>query len=256
VSLALPILATVALWFASTALIVWLAHRPSATYRRSLVLGGGLGLVGLLLILLTADRTDAAAHYAAFAGALLIWGWHELAFLTGAVTGPRRRPAAGERSWPRFRAATAALIHHELALAATAVILLALDWNAANPTGAHAFALLLALRLSAKFNIFLGVPNLSDELLPAHLAYLKSYFGAPQFHAALMLSLLACAALTLWLGARALAAPGDVGAALLFTLGALGLLEHLFLALPVRDGALWRWAIPARPKSWGGGYGL
>jgi putative photosynthetic complex assembly protein 2 len=256
VSLTLPVLTTLALWFASTALIVWLANRPSRTFRASLLLGGGAGLLGLMLILLTANAATPAADYAAFAGALLIWGWHELAFLTGAVTGSRRHGAAGERGWLRFKAATAALIHHELALAATALLLLILSWGAANPTGAHAFALLLALRLSAKINIFLGVPNLSDEMMPARLGYLKSYFGAPRLHPALLLSLLGCALLTLWLGARALAAPGDVGAALLFALAALGALEHLFLALPVRDGVLWRWAMPAGRKSWGGGYGL
>jgi len=256
VTSALPLLTTLALWFAGTALIVWLANRPSATFARSLTLGGVAGIAGLLLILFSADRTSASSHYAAFAGALLIWGWHELAFLTGAITGPRRTPAAGEQGWSRFRAATATLIHHELALAATAAILLGLTWGAANQTGAYAFALLLALRLSAKLNLFLGVPNFSDELLPKHLNYLKGYFGTPKLHIVLLLSLLASAAFALWLGARALAAPADAGMWLLFALAALGALEHLFLALPVRDGALWRWAMPARPKSWGGGYGL
>jgi putative photosynthetic complex assembly protein 2 len=256
VTAALPFLATLALWFASTALIVWLANRPSTTFGGSLLLGGAAGISGLVLILLTADVMTPAAHYAAFAGALLVWGWHELAFLTGAVTGPRRGPSAGERGWTRFRAATATVIHHEIALAATAALLLVLSWGAANMTGAHAFALLLVLRLSAKLNIFLGVPNLSDEMLPRQLHYLKSYFGAPRLHAALVASLIGSIALAAWLGARALAMPADVGAALLFALAALGALEHLFLALPVRDGALWRWAIPARPKSWGGGYGL
>jgi len=256
VSSALPLLTTLALWFAGTALIVWLANRPSATFARSVAWGGAAGVAGLILILLTADRTSAAAHYAAFAGALLIWGWHELAFLTGAVTGPRRLPAAGERGWPRFRAAAATLIHHEVALAATAAMLIGLTWGAANQTGAHAFALLLALRLSAKLNIFLGVPNFSDELLPKHLNYLKSYFGTPKLHLVLILSLLCSAVFAVWLGSRAVSSSGDAGTWLLAALAALGALEHLFLALPVRDGALWRWAIPARPKSWGGGYGL
>ena len=255
-SLILPSLATLGLWFASTALIVWLANRPRETFGRSLTLGGIAGVTGLLLIVATADMATPSGHYAAFAGALLVWGWHEFAFLTGAVSGPRRAPLAGERGWPRFRAATAALIHHELALAATAALLLALSWGDANPVGAQAFGVLLVLRLSAKLNIFLGVPNLSDELLPSHIHYLKSYFGPARLHPALVLSLLGSAALALWFGARALDALGDVGAALLCALAALGALEHLFLALPLRDGALWRWAIPARPKSWGGGYGL
>jgi putative photosynthetic complex assembly protein 2 len=255
VSIALPVAITLALWFASTALIVWLANRPSSTFAGSLLLGGAAGIAGLALVLLSADDAAPTAQYAGFAGALLIWGWHELAFLTGAITGPRRIPFAGKGKWTRFRTATASLIHHELALAATAALLLALLWGAANPIGAHAFALLLGLRLSTKLNIYLGVPNFSDELLPSHLGYLKSYFGPPRLHAALAASLLASIALALWLGARAVAEPGP-GAWLLASLAALGALEHLFLALPVRDGALWRWAIPAEKKSWGGGYGL
>ena len=54
----------------------------------------------------------------------------------------------------------------------------------------------------------------------------------------------------LLLGALALAAPvgsaAMVGASLLFTLSLLGVLEHLFLALPFRDGMLWGWALPKR----------
>ena len=37
-----------------------------------------------------------------------------------------------------------------------------------------------------------------------------------------------------------------VGASLLTTLTLLGVLEHLFLALPFRDGMLWGWAMPTR----------
>ena len=37
-----------------------------------------------------------------------------------------------------------------------------------------------------------------------------------------------------------------VRASLLFAMAALGVLEHVFLALPFRDGALWGWALPTR----------
>lgn len=258
VTIAASVLATIALWFGSTALIVWLANRRRQTFALSLMLGGAAGAAGLVMIVAAAPSTSAAAAYASFTGALLVWGWHELAFLTGAVAGPRRIPRSAGAGRSRFGEAAATLIHHEIALAATATLLLALTWNAANQTGAAAFALLFALRLSAKLNIHHGVPNLSHELLPSHLAYLKSYFGPPRLGWPLPVSLVAVAALAAWLGGRALAAPDEAGAALLFTLAALGALEHLFLALPVRDGALWRWAIPARPgpSIRGGGYGL
>lgn len=246
-NIAVPLLATIALWFASTALIVWLANRPRATFPMSLGLGAAAGVGGLLLVIYTAGDPGPAASYFSFIGALAVWGWHELAFLTGAVAGTRRDRASGATGWARFREGTAAVIHHEVALAVTAILLLSLSWGEPNQTGAAAFALLFALRLSAKLNIFLGVPNISDELLPPHLGYLKSYFGPARFTAALALALCGSLALAAWLGLRSVAS-GEVSAALLFALAALGALEHLFLALPLRDGALWRWAIPARRR--------
>ena len=244
----LPMLATLLLWFASTALIVWLDSRSPRTFRFSLALGALIALGGIAAVATTAADDGIAAAYISFAGALAVWGWHEMSFLMGAVAGPRRLPCPPTaRGWTRFRLATATVIHHELALAGTAILLLAVSWGAPNQTGAAAFALLFALRLSAKLNIFIGVPSFGDELLPAHLAYLKSYFGRRPSNPLMALSLAASVGLTGWLAAVALAADGGaaVSASLLFALAALGVLEHLFLLMPLRDAALWRWALPA-----------
>jgi hypothetical protein len=66
----------------------------------------------------------------------------------------------------------------------------------------------------------------------------------------LPLSVIGIAAATWWFAQMALAAPVGsaemVGASLLTTLALLGVLEHLFLALPFRDGMLWGWALPQR----------
>jgi hypothetical protein len=90
---------------------------------------------------------------------------------------------------------------------------------------------------------------MSTDILPPHLGYLKSYFGKPRLGVELYAAIAACLALAAWLAAIALAAPANsadaAGASLLFALAALGALEHLFLALPMRDGALWGWACPA-----------
>ena len=129
-------------------------------------------------------------------------------------------------------------------MATTAVLLLALAWGRANPIGAFAFALLFVLRLSTKLNIFFGVPAFADELLPPHLGYLRSYFTKAPMTPFFPLSLLAASAVATWFATTALAANGGaaVGASLLFTLAALGLVEHMFLVVPVREAALWRWA--------------
>ena len=141
--------------------------------------------------------------------------------------------------------ASAALLWHELALAALLLVLVGLSWGMANWTGAAVFGLMFALRLAAKLAIFSGVPNLVDELLPAHLHYLRSYYGPPRLSLTLVVMLGASLALSVLLAARALASEAAAAPSLLFALAALGTLELLFLALPVRDGALWRWARPA-----------
>lgn len=246
----LPLLGTLLLWFVSTALIVWLDSRPRETFPISLTVGGMLALAGVAVIDSTGTDTSAGAAYWSAAAALAVWGWHEMSFLMGVVTGPRRLPCPPEVSgWQRFRLATATVIHHEVALAATGVLLFALTWGEPNQAGAEVFAMLFVLRLSTKFNIFAGVPNFSPELLPAHLSYLHGYFrrgpAGPLFAVTLALS----AALAWWFGRAALAdgSEGDVAAAtLLGGLALLGVIEHLFLALPLRDAALWLWASKSR----------
>uniref|UniRef100_UPI000AA81393 DUF3623 family protein n=4 Tax=Erythrobacter donghaensis TaxID=267135 RepID=UPI000AA81393 len=98
--------------------------------------------------------------------------------------------------------------------------------------------------------LFVGVPNSTSEMLPDQLAYLKTYFGPNRMTLLLVASIAGIAAVTVWFAQLALAAPvgsaAMVGASLLTTLALLGVLEHLFLALPFRDGMLWGWALPKR----------
>ncbi len=249
----LPVLVTVAVWFLATGLIAWLDNRDRSTFPRSLMLGGIGGVAGLTLALLSMGSTTVVAVYASFGAALLVWAWLEIGFLTGAVSGPRREPCAPSASTlERFTGAVGTLAHHEIALALTALLLVSLTWNAPNQIAAMTFVLLYAMRLSTKLNIFHGVPNSATDILPPHLAYLKSYYGPNRFSWPLIASAAAAIALTAWLGITAFGAPAgsaqQVGASLLFALGALGALEHLFLALPFRDGAVWGWALPRRPE--------
>lgn len=247
----LPIAATIAIWFFATGFVAWIDNRDRGTFARSIALAGVAAVGGLALILFSMHLETIAGIYAAFAGAILIWSWHEISFLTGAITGPRRTPCPPDaRGWKRFFHATSALIWHEVALASTAVGLILTSWSATNQVGAMVFGLMLVMRLSTKINIFFGVPNMSTEILPPHLAYLQSYFGPRRYTWMLAASIAAIVATAVWLGNVALNAPSGsaeaAGASLLFTLTALGALEHLFLALPFRDGALWGWALPTR----------
>ncbi len=242
-----PLLFALVMWFIGTAAVVWLDSRSRATFRTSFNLAGVVAFVATVAVWWSAQDASGNGAYIGFAAAILIWGWHEMGFLMGFVAGPNRLPCPpGATGWTRLKLATATVIHHEVAIAATAVLLFALTWRQPNQAAPLTFLLLFVLRLSAKFNLYLGVPNLSDEVFPAHLAYLKSYFRKRAFNPLLPVSLLGSAGLAWWAWSMAEAAPAQSGSAvtatLLAGLAALGVVEHLFLVLPLRDAKMWHWA--------------
>ncbi len=246
-----PLIFAFLMWFVGTAVIVWLDSRPRATYATSLTLVGLLAIAAIVLVRAGAGDTTLGGAYAAFAAAIVIWGWHEMSFLMGIVAGPNRAECPpGATGWRRFSAATATVIHHELAIAATAIVLFAVTWGQPNQTAPLTFLLLFVLRLSAKFNLYLGVPNLSDEVFPEHLAYLKSYFRKARCNALFPVSIVFNSALTVWAWQSGQAAAAGSGAwacgTLLAGLAALGVVEHFFLVLPLRDAKLFQWASSTR----------
>ncbi|KAA5804032.1 DUF3623 family protein [Alkalicaulis satelles] len=249
-SLIAPILATLALWWLSTGIILVLGERSDGARRAAMAAAGVLALAGMAGVWGLRDITAPMAAYAGALSALAIWAWHEMSFLFGYVTGPNRAPCPpGLTGWPRFRAAAATLIHHELALAATVIGLGVMSLGAANAVAFQVFALLFVLRLSSKLNLFVAAPHFTDHFLPGRLSHLRSYFSprpAGAFFAVTTAAMAVVAGALFWAAASA-ASPFEAAAfALLATLAALGVLEHLFLALPVPDGALWRWLLPAR----------
>ncbi len=245
-----PLLFAVFAWWFSTGAILCLGRRSPAGRRQSMVAMTLVAAGALIALEASAARTDAAGAYLAFGAALAVWGWHEMSFLFGYVTGPRRSPCpAGARGWARFRYAFETILHHELAILATALLIGALTWGEPNQVGTLTFLILWLMRISAKLNIFFGTPHLTDVFLPRRLAYLKSYFrkdpvGA--FFAASMILSILCLALLIGVASGA---AGDAfaatGATLLATLLALAILEHLFFVLPLPDAALWGWAMPS-----------
>jgi putative photosynthetic complex assembly protein 2 len=257
-SLALPLLFATVLWFVATGVVLWLDRLPQETWPFSIVaatVASGFAMGGIIM---TAPLTSSAAAYVAFACALVLWGWHELSFLMGFVTGPNRDPCPEDAAgWRRFRLAAATLIHHEVAMFATVIVIMAATWGQPNQTATLTFVLLFVMRLSAKFNIFAGVPHLSTEMMPDHMAYLASYFRIRPPRLFFALSLFGIAALAGWLARAALAAEGGLatGYALAFALVVLAFVEHGFLVMPWRDTRLFDWAMrretatPASRKS-------
>lgn len=240
---------TMLAWWLGTGLILYVDNLPRRTHRASMTVATGVLAMSILGLYATRDTTTAASAYLAFFCGLGVWAWQELSFLTGWVTGPRRAPCpVGCSPQRRFVCAVRTLLHHEIAILVAGLILFALLWNAPNQVGLWTYGLLWVMRISAKLNVYLGVPNLSDDLLPPHLGYLKSYFRRAPMNGLFPISVTLGTCGAAWLAHDAWlpgATPHEaIGGALLATLLALAVLEHWMMLLPVRDTLLWSWAKP------------
>jgi putative photosynthetic complex assembly protein 2 len=242
----------VAAWWLSTGLVLILVRLANRAERLSAVLATTVAIVALAGLAQTARQSDLAGIYGAFACALLAWTWHELTFLCGWITGPRRCALPGGlRGWQRFVQSLRAILWHELGIAVVALVIVALAWGQPNQVGVGTFLVLWVMRASAKLNLFLGVRNLSEQFLPDHLVYLQSFFRRRRMNAffplAVGLALLALAAII----AAALhpdASPAEsAGHTLVATMLALAIVEHAMLVLPLDTVAPWRWALAQRP---------
>jgi putative photosynthetic complex assembly protein 2 len=243
-------------WWFSTGAILWLATRRGRAPVLATLATAPVAVAALIGLHRAGGDASVPGAFEAFSTAILLWGWFELSFLSGALQGPVRAPCPeGLTERERFRAAWRALAWHELGLAGALLALAALSWGAANPWGLATFAVLFVARISAKLNVFLGVPNLAAEMLPPACAHLKTYFGRRRMNWLFPVSVSALTAATALLAGHAHAAPpgsgAEAGATLVAALCALALLEHWLMVLPVRDAALWRWVMPkdARPAA-------
>ena len=112
---------------------------------------------------------------------------------------------------------------------------------------------LWVMRLSAKLNVFLGVPNLNEEFLPEHLRYLKSFLTKKPMNLLFPVSVTLATIVTRagragCRGRRKRARSSRRRCTFLGTLLALAILEHWFLVLPLPDAALWSWILGARAE--------
>ena len=249
--LLVPALFALFVWWFSTGAILYLDGRAPDTFALSLIGGTFVLALALIGLMLWSGTATPAAAYGAFVCGLLCWGWQEMTLYLGYITGPRRvaQPPKA-RGWQRFMMATQAILYHELAIALMGGLLLWALWDAANPIGLWTFLILWWMRLSAKLNIFLGVPNHSAEFLPGHIAYLASYFRKRPMNLFFPISVTVSTLVTAWLFMQAAgAAPGSfeqTGWALLATLMALAVLEHWFLVIPLPVTKLWSWGMSHR----------
>ena len=244
----LPILFTLVLWWVSTVVILYLDGLHKRTFVWSLAGASALMAVSLWGLHASASDTSVNGAYCAFACGLTAWGWQITTFYMGAITGPRRTACEPDcKGFAKFVEAVRTCIHHELAIVAMAVVMVAICWKQQNQFGLWTFIVLWWMHTSAKLNVFFGVPNLSEELVPHHMRYLVSFMAKRPMNLFFPLSVTASTICAVHLTGKAMAASATAfettGYTMLATLMVLAILEHWFLVTPLDTNALWKWGV-------------
>ncbi len=256
------------LWWFSTGAILWVVRKADNQSPDGHVMTALLAMpvvfAGAIALMASLPDSSSGGAWIGFIAAIAIWGWIELAFLTGLVAGPNRAPCPPEAAgWDRFVRAWGTIAHHEFLLVGALAAIAMLSWEAVNQTAMWTFAILFFARVSAKLNLFFGVPKINTEFLPGPMLHLPSHMRIRRLNWVFPVSV---TALTLGFGGciNLLMTEGDVGYAFLAAITGLALLEHWLMILPLPDAKLWRWMIPAQtnrpgaspPSSSGGVHGL
>lgn len=247
---ALTIAYALCLWWFSTGLIFYLDQLPVRTFKWSMA--GATGLLALSLYLIWHMRTDSSlfAVFASFTCGVIAWGWQEISLYTGFVTGPRKhRCAEGCSGLRHFGHAIGVNLWHEIAIIIVAVVIVWLSWGSDNQWGLLSYFLLWIMHLSARLNVFLGVRNVSEEFVPAHMEVLKGFLTRKPMNLLFPFSVTGgtIASVMLFQNAFSAVEPAEAaGFLLLAALASLAVLEHWLLMLPLPVEKLFRWSQPNR----------
>lgn len=244
-------------WWFFTGIILLIVRRAdggwATAHGKSVVFGTPLFALGILGLVLSATSLTVANVYIGFLSVLLVWGWIELAFLSGVITGPERRPCPDTlQGWDRFVRAWNTLSYHELLLLGGLLIVTVATTGAENTFGFWAYLVLFVARISAKLNLFFGVPRINTEFVPLPLQHLKSYFRQGNVTFAFVIGITFLSLATACFAERLMSADAGaqtVGYALLLALSALATLEHWLMVIPLPDAKLWSWMLPALPTT-------
>jgi len=244
----LALTAAVALWWLLTGIALMCVHQPPTA--RRWVLGVATMVAGTSFWILpeTAAVHSVSSVLVGFLLALLIWGWLELVYLMGYVTGPNKRQApGGAAAGKRFVLALATIIYHEM-LALTVIVLAFLQVGLEGDSLVTPLVLLVLwiMRCSTKLNLFFGVRHFNENWLPESLSYVTSFIAVGK-NSALILPTTFLAALLaatfFFAGLNASSQTAELTLYLLAWLSTLAVLEHFFLMYPLGEHALWRWAV-------------
>ena len=235
-------------WWFSTGIILWLVHRPGGWHTAVFAMSTLCMIAAFIGIPVLASAATPFNVVVSFCLTLVLWGWLEMGYLLGFVTGPRKEPCPeGVSTGRRINLGLRTCLWHELVLLAMIALLIALTWAQVNQVALWTFAVLWLMRWSSKLNLVLGVRNYNHSWLPSQLSYVDSYIPRRAMNGLFPWSL-AAGVVASFLLLRAAAGAEDLGLMIALTLSgalaALGTLEHLFLMLPLGDASLWVWAAP------------
>lgn len=247
----LPVVVAIFLWWGTTGIIIYLCGRKAW---RPYVFAAVTLVQPLAFWQLHVSRNfnTVGGVFAAFFWAVVIWSWVECSYYTGFVVGrkvPELEPGAA--IGPRFRAAVAANLYHELGIIILSLIVIVLGWGGANDTGLWSFMILHWAHQSAKFNIFLGVNNLTTDFLPDNLRYMAQYFSKKPLNSLFPFSvtITTVIATALFISTLNATSAGQLtGQVLLFVLMCAAILEHWWLVTPVPT-KIWNWSLKSRQKA-------
>ncbi len=243
----IPVCYTIFAWWFSTGIVLYLNKQSNRKRRTSFVLGLLVAVVSFYGLIQSSQYFTEFYVYVAFTQALLVWGWCEMSYFMGFITGPRKVecPESCSRS-QRFFYAIETSLHHELLVIFIGTALIIGTWGHLNQIGMWTFVILWFMRWSAKLNLFLGVLNLNHDWIPENIKYIASYTKVRSMNFLFPFSVTIASVVATALVFSALSGQASsveqTGLMLLATLLFLAVLEHWFLILPINDSILWNWA--------------
>ncbi len=242
------------IWWFSTGAVLYLDGMPKRTFVWTNSVATVLFAGSLWGLASSADDATVGGAFCGLTSGLIAWSWQEITFYTGWITGPRRTGCPdGCRGWRHFGHALGITLWHEIAILLSAAVIAVLTWDKPNQVGLWTFLILWWMHESARLNVFLGVWNLNEEFVPAHLDYLKSFLTKKRINLLFPVSV-TVSTVAMVLLIQAMLDPmathfERTSYAILTALTLLALLEHWFMVLPLPFAALWRWALKSHEKT-------
>ncbi len=246
-----PALFALGIWWLSTVVIIYLDGLKQWTFKYSMIGASIIFVISLYGLKVTSHDASVNGAYLAFTYGLLAWGWQEMSFYMGFVTGTRKQPCPEDcKGFKHFGHAVQTSLYHELAIIVAAVAVVWLTLGGVNQIGMWTFMVLWWMHQSAKLNVFLGVRNLNEEFLPEHLEFLKGFLNKKSMNLLFPFSVTISTIITALLVVAAMAETATpferAGYTFLGVLMALAILEHWMLVLPMPTATLWSPGLKSR----------